>query len=48
MDHPPKILVIGACGQIGTELTLALRQKYGGESVVAADLKRESDLLKGG
>lgn len=48
MNHPPKILVIGACGQIGTELTLALRQKYGGESVVAADLKRESDLLKGG
>jgi nucleoside-diphosphate-sugar epimerase len=47
MDHPLKILVIGACGQIGTELTLALRQKYGGESVVAADLKRESDLLKG-
>ncbi|HEY4156121.1 MAG TPA: NAD-dependent epimerase/dehydratase family protein [Puia sp.] len=48
MDIPPKILVIGACGQIGTELTLALRQKYGGDSVVAADLKRESDLLKGG
>jgi nucleoside-diphosphate-sugar epimerase len=42
-----KILVIGACGQIGTELTLALRQRYGGETVLAADLKRESDLLKG-
>ncbi|HVY75902.1 MAG TPA: NAD-dependent epimerase/dehydratase family protein [Puia sp.] len=48
MDYSPKILVIGACGQIGTELTLALRQRYGGEQVVAADLKRESDLLKGG
>ena len=48
MDNAPKILVIGACGQIGTELTLALRQQYGGESVLAADLKRESDLLKGG
>jgi nucleoside-diphosphate-sugar epimerase len=48
MNLPPKILVIGACGQIGTELTLALRQKYGGEAVIAADLKRESDLLKGG
>jgi nucleoside-diphosphate-sugar epimerase len=42
-----KILVIGASGQIGTELTLALRQKYGGDTVIAADLKREADLLKG-
>ena len=30
-----KILVTGACGQIGSELTLVLRQKYGGENVVA-------------
>lgn len=42
-----KILVIGASGQIGTELTLALRQRYGGDQVIAADLKREADLLKG-
>jgi len=42
-----KIMVIGACGQIGTELTLALRKRYGGAEVIAADLKRESDLLKG-
>ncbi len=42
-----KILVIGASGQIGTELTLALRQRYGGDTVIAADLKREADLLKG-
>jgi nucleoside-diphosphate-sugar epimerase len=42
-----KILVIGASGQIGTELTLALRLRYGGEMVIAADLKREADLLKG-
>ena len=41
------ILVIGASGQIGTELTLALRQRFGGEIVIAADLKREADLLKG-
>lgn len=34
-----KILVIGSCGQIGTELTLALREKYGKENVVSADLK---------
>jgi hypothetical protein len=32
-----KILVIGACGQIGTEQTLALRERYGNEQVIAAD-----------
>jgi len=37
------ILVIGACGQIGTELTAALRQVYGNHRVVAADLKAPSD-----
>ncbi len=36
-----KILVLGACGQIGTELVLALRQKNGEESVIAADLKND-------
>ena len=40
-------MVIGASGQIGTELTLALRQQFGGEMIIAADLKREADLLKG-
>lgn len=33
------ILVIGACGQIGTELTSALRRQYGDSHVVAADLR---------
>ena len=42
-----KILVIGACGQIGVELTLALRKIYGGSNVVASDLREENDLLKG-
>ncbi len=32
-----QILVIGACGQIGTELTEALRGQYGAENVIAAD-----------
>ena len=31
------ILIIGAAGQIGTELTTALRQEYGRENVIAAD-----------
>lgn len=36
-----KTIVIGAGGQIGTELVHALRNKRGSENVVAADLKEE-------
>src|SRR5262245_39510389 len=42
-----KILVIGASGQIGVELTLALRKIYGNLNVVASDLREENELLKG-
>src|SRR5258706_12782283 len=42
-----KILVIGASGQIGVELTLALRKIYGNVNVVASDLREENELLKG-
>ncbi|MCF3111948.1 NAD-dependent epimerase/dehydratase family protein [Niabella sp. CC-SYL272] len=42
-----KILVIGASGQIGVELTLALREIYGNNNVVASDLREENPLLKG-
>lgn len=42
-----KILVIGASGQIGVELTLALRKLYGNANVVASDLREENELLKG-
>jgi nucleoside-diphosphate-sugar epimerase len=34
-----KILIIGACGQIGVELTLALRQQYSNNQVIASDLR---------
>jgi nucleoside-diphosphate-sugar epimerase len=42
-----RILVIGACGQIGVELTLALRKIYGNNNVVASDLREENELLHG-
>jgi nucleoside-diphosphate-sugar epimerase len=39
MSDVEKILVTGACGQIGSELTLALRERYGNENVVATGHK---------
>jgi nucleoside-diphosphate-sugar epimerase len=36
----PKILIIGACGQIGTELTHKLRSIYGNENVIASDIRK--------
>lgn len=42
------ILVTGAAGQIGSELTLVLREKYGAENVIAADLKPPAAALASG
>lgn len=36
-----RILITGATGQIGSELTLALREKYGNDNVIAAGHRRE-------
>ena len=41
-----KILVIGSSGQIGVELTLALRKIYGEANVLASDLREQNELLK--
>lgn len=42
---PKYILIIGACGQIGTELTLALREKYGSNYIIASDIREGNDNL---
>lgn len=43
-----RILVIGACGQIGVELTLALRRTYGVSNVIASDIRPVHPLLEDG
>lgn len=40
-ESAEKILITGAAGQIGTELTVRLRQKYGRDNVLATDIKTE-------
>lgn len=35
-----KILIIGACGQIGSELTQRLREIYGLDNVIASDIRK--------
>lgn len=39
------ILIIGACGQIGTELTMTLRKKYGNDYVIASDIREGNETL---
>ena len=44
-----KILVIGASGQIGSELTLKLRAKYGSKAVVASDIRKgNTEMMESG
>lgn len=44
-----KILIIGACGQIGSELTLKLREIYGNNNVIASDIREGNEnLMKSG
>ena len=43
-----KILVIGALGQLGTELSLALRERFGVENVIISDIREPSGALAQG
>ena len=44
-----KILIIGACGQIGTELTAKLRLIYGNDNVIASDIRKlNNDIVNNG
>ncbi|MGB0788595.1 MAG: NAD-dependent epimerase/dehydratase family protein [Marinirhabdus sp.] len=44
-----RILILGACGQIGTELTFALRKKMGPHKVIASDIvEGDSSLMQNG
>ncbi len=44
-----KILIIGASGQIGSDLTIALREIFGNENVFATDIKQPpQDVLESG
>ena len=44
-----RTLIIGACGQIGTELTTTLREKYGAHKVIASDIREgEQELMDSG
>ena len=42
-----RILIIGACGQIGTELTLTLRKRFGVDKVVASDIREGNESIMG-
>ena len=43
------ILILGACGQIGTELTLKLRKLYGNTAIIASDIREgNAELMQSG
>jgi nucleoside-diphosphate-sugar epimerase len=43
-----KILIIGACGQIGTELTHSLRKIYGTDKIASDIRKPNNDVVNSG
>lgn len=43
-----RVLIIGCSGQIGSELVLALRKKFGNENVFATDIKNPPEEVRAG
>jgi nucleoside-diphosphate-sugar epimerase len=43
-----KVMIIGACGQVGTELTLRMREMFGNANVLATDIKEAEGIFKDG
>ncbi|WP_432412119.1 NAD-dependent epimerase/dehydratase family protein [Rasiella sp. SM2506] len=44
-----RILIIGACGQIGTELTATLRKQYASHKVIASDIREgDTEMMEAG
>lgn len=43
-----KILITGACGQLGSELTVELRNIHGTENVIASDIRDPNDQISNG
>lgn len=43
-----RILIIGASGQIGTELTVALRNRFGADKVIASDIQEGNEAVMSG
>jgi threonine 3-dehydrogenase len=47
--EPPRILITGSLGQLGTELARLLRTKYGRDNVIMSDIVKPSkDILDSG
>lgn len=49
-SEPPRIMITGCLGQIGSDLVNVLRTKYGANNVIASDIKKpeKSSFLKDG
>ena len=42
VQHPPRVLITGGLGQLGTGLAKLLRKKYGTENIILSDIIKPS------